>query len=764
MIKTIGRAALLSFAIANSALASANDTVTITIIASGETHGMLYPCDCPGDPGGGLAERAAAIKKAGDPAALLLLDAGGFAGGGIYDDYTGGRAADSQRTAATIRAMGMMKYDAAAIGDDDLQYGGTWLAKTAAAGGLRLVSANCFLTGTKSIAPSYRIIVKNGIRCAVTAVTSAEHLFPRDDSCTVLPQVSSVRKIWKEMVAASDLRIILSHLGEEMTTALADSFPECDIIVNGHRKTSPSPVTVRGKTIIMQFGYQGKKLSSATIRYSNKRRTLRVEKNGWLSVGPAGGADSAVAKVLAAMDKAETRAVYDLYLMSQCSYGCSALREFIDFVKKFPGIEWNVWFIGSMVPGPGDSLSSLHGSEELNDEMAWLAVKALYPDRWLMFLAERGKQGATTGSVVSMMRLDSASIAAWVRASGRTTIAGHYRRSMRLAISASPTLFVNNEAFEKPVESRRLVKEQCIRGRDTLCGSLPECFDDGECRKKGMIGRCLSSGKCDFFPDAPFAFVALIADSTIRHPESTVIATTGELFPNAAIETATLTSAKGRTMMKTYGPASLPFYLFGDGIAGAHHYSRVESGLKKISGGYTFKDGITPKNYFPRRPKTAGAAMLFIDPLFPDAVQVIKTLCADTLLVKKVRVLPVIYTDPRTPAATVDEKIRREEALRWLVMDTLYRGKYARYLSHFIEDPGSSYWFINLRKSGIAQDIFITQIKSLAARLSDHWRLVDTLGINNPITLLIENRQTVVIRNGTELADVFALLKPTTGK
>ena len=59
---------------------------------------------------------------------MLLLDAGGFAGGGIYDNATGGRSADSQRTLSTVRAMGMMKYDATAIGDDDLQYGGTWLA------------------------------------------------------------------------------------------------------------------------------------------------------------------------------------------------------------------------------------------------------------------------------------------------------------------------------------------------------------------------------------------------------------------------------------------------------------------------------------------------------------------------------------------------------------------------------------------------------------------------------------------------------------
>ncbi len=58
----------------------------------------------------------------------------------IYDDYTGGRAADSAKTVITIRAMGAMRYDAAVVGDDDLQYGARWLARVAQASGLPLVS------------------------------------------------------------------------------------------------------------------------------------------------------------------------------------------------------------------------------------------------------------------------------------------------------------------------------------------------------------------------------------------------------------------------------------------------------------------------------------------------------------------------------------------------------------------------------------------------------------------------------------------------
>jgi hypothetical protein len=756
---------------AGSACASDSDTALITIIASGETHGMLHPCDCPGDPGGGLAERASALRKLRGKSqeTLLLLDAGGFAGGGIYDDYTSGRAADSQRTAAAVRAMGMMAYDAAAIGDDDLQYGGAWLAKIADAAGLPLVSANCYLTDKRPCASAWRVVVKNGVRFAVTAVASQERLFPRGDSCRVLPPVPAIRKIWKEMAAASDFRVILSHLGEEETYALADSFPDCGIIVNGHRRISRSPVTMRGKTVIMQFGYGGKKLSWAAVRWSKKRHTVAVEQSGWLDIGPANGADAAVAKALTEQETAERRAVYDLYVMSRCSYGCEALREFCDFTGRFPDVEWNVWFIGTVASGTGDSLSSLHGAEEIHDEMSMLAVKSLYPGRWSSFLTERAKPGAATESVVAAMGLDRAGIAAWVRASGRGALADHYRRSMRLNITASPSLFVNNAAFERPVESRRLAKAECLFRREKqekggFCDSLPECFDDNECVKKGMIGRCLTAGRCAFQPDAPFPFVALIADSTVRHPETSVLATTGELFPNASVTTLSHGSAKGKAMMKAYSPAALPFYLFGTGAAGAHNFYRVESGLEKVAGGFTFKKGVTPKNYFPRRPRTAGRASLFVDPFFPDALKAVSALLADTALSGNVRVLPVIYRDPREGAADVGEKVRREEALRWLVMDSLHRRAFPRYLADFIRDPGSSYWFINLSAGGVAQDIFINEVQARPERLQEHWRLLDTLGIKEPVVLLVENRQTVVIRNEEELAGVFGLIRKTAGK
>ena len=108
--------------------------------------------------------------------------------------------------------------------------------------------------------------------------------------------------------------------------------------------------------------------------------------------------------------------------------------------------------------------------------------------------------------------------------------------------------------------------------------------------------------------------------------------------------------------------------------------------------------------------------------------------------------------------------MRREEALRWLVLDAVHRNVFTRYLSSCVRDPGGSYWFINLSACGIAQDIFIKEIGERADGLYGHFRLLDTLGIKEPVTLLVENRETVVIRNQAELAEVFALIKKTMGK
>jgi hypothetical protein len=757
MIKKVLAITLVLFAIVNGSIGTDRDTVTLTVIASGETHAMLGPCDCPVDPGGGLAERATVLKKSGAPADRLLLDAGGFGGGGIYDDYTGGRAVDSLRTLSTLRAMGAMKYDAAAIGDDDLIYGGKWLHDNAERVGLPLISSNCFATDGSPFVPSYKIIVKNGVRFGVVSLTTEERLFKADDSCTILPPVSALKKIWGAVTAASDCPIILSHLGEAMTKQLVDSFPGCGIIVNGHRKTSSAPVAWIGKTLVMQFGFEGKKLSYAKLSFDRRKKSFSEVQSGWIEVSRGTLPDTAITALLDKPSPLKAKPVYDLYIMSNCPYGCAALREFIDFVKQFPDVEWNLWFIGNV---ENDSLVSLHGPAEAGDEMTWLAVKTLYPGKWLEFLRLRGRENAATSAVLSVLSLDTAGIGKWVRENGRKSLADHYERSMRLHISASPTLLINNSPFEKNIESRRLAKGQCLtyEKQPALCGALPECFDDGDCRKKGFYGSC-NKGKCGFSPDAAFTFSILVADSTVQHPENAVRATTEDLFPAATIEVVTLGSKRGRELYKKWAPTTLPLYIFGEDVAQARNFSQIASGLVKITDGYTFKNAITPVNYFPGRVSKPGEAVFLVDPFFPDAINVLRTITDRTGLSKRVRVLPVINADPAGIALAVEEKLRQEEALRWMVMDSLYRERYFTYLSSYAKTGPSSYWFLSI---AIQKDLFVKQVKANSRLLAAQWDLLQTLGVKDPVSVLLNNREIVIIRNEKELASVLDNLQ--TGK
>ena len=65
----------------------ADGPVRLTVVYTGNIDGKLRGCSCPGDPFGGLVERATLIgdirDRAGGP--FLLLDAGNIAG--LFGDY-----------------------------------------------------------------------------------------------------------------------------------------------------------------------------------------------------------------------------------------------------------------------------------------------------------------------------------------------------------------------------------------------------------------------------------------------------------------------------------------------------------------------------------------------------------------------------------------------------------------------------------------------------------------------------------------------------
>jgi hypothetical protein len=731
------------------------------VVASGETHAMLLPCDCPTEPGGGFAKRASMISLLRDSNEVLLVDAGGFAGGDLYDPYTEGRHVDSLRTMAAIRGIGYMKYDAVCVGDDDLQYGALWLARQAFYSRVPLVSANCFYSNGKPFAAPYVVVKKGKYSFGITGVTTQESLFQGDSSIIVKPPIPMLKAIWTNLKASSDIQIILAHIGEAGSRQLLDTFPDCALVVNGHRKTTSEEFISERGQVMLQFGFQGKSLSFAEIVTDSKGPA--AGKTGWIAIGPAIPEDPTMSKliVLPQVDSGKnTQQVFDLYVMSQCRFGCAALKEFTAFVRLFPSVQWQVWFIGASYID--SSVTSLHGQPEINDELLWLAVQALYPQKWLPFLEKRSAStNVATESVVREMGLDYVKLNAWIKNKGMDELRRHYNRSMRMGINASPTLLINNTASQQEISTFNLSRVVCRLSPKEFayCDSLPECGSDGDCRKPGKVGTCVSkNGKkpvCEFRDAQRFTMTVVISDSALFHPEQEVFSSVENDFPGVIIDSVKASSEKGRSLIKEFSPLFLPMFLFDKAIEDAANYSSFSQGLVPQKSMLVFKEGMFKPSYFYKRKLVPGSVDLYVDPLFPGAVDALRLALQRKTGASGLTIKPAIYERPDSSGMSAQDLLRHEEALRWIVLRKYYPSRFNEYLGLFCARKSVSYWFTDCKKLGIDVDDFVKKVQSDSLALSAYWKELERLGMKEPVEVLISNREVVSVKNPRKLADIL---------
>lgn len=729
----------------------------LAIVAGAESHGMIDACDCEFEPGGGVVKRSSLLKTFGNRKKLLLLDAGGFAAGGIYDDYTAGRSADSMRTIAMIRAMGTMKYDAVAIGDDDLQFGGAWLIKQAEKAGMPLVSANCFGNDGSHLVQPYLLCKKNGMTIGITALTTQEQLFDIDPEVTITDPFEALKNIREELSAKSDMQILLSHCGQEITEQLAEAFDGFELVVNGHRKKDKEAYTLIKNTPILQFGFQGKSLSAAKV--FGKRKHFTVKDFRWYDVTPEIADDPQMVHFLKKNQAAPNTSrenLYDLYIMSQCPYGMEALATFMHLSGIDTSFKWNIWFIGTTEDD--GTLWSLHGEQEVEDEMLWLAFFENYPDKKRDFLFQRIGSSIPSIDIMTSLGADKNVLIKWKEKNGAETLGKHYARSTRLSIDASPTLLINNRPYQKSLSMVNLQWFHCTTTSDDIkkCGNLPQCGKDGDCRKKGMIGRCDSSGQCVFQDAVPFTFTVLTADETFQHPEEQVIATTVDLFPGVSIKKLTMQSEDGKRLYQTHKPEVLPLYLFDKNVEDAANFSSVESGVTRVGDFYLFQNGVVPANYFPGRKKINGKILLFVDPFFRGLSEIISEVSSEKMA-HKITILPILFNDPKETNRCTEEWFRMEEAQRWLALNAVSKKVQMNYLTAYLKNRGTSYWQSHLENSGLSPDSLLNFINDHKTLLDDHWKTVGNLNIKDPVVLLVNNIETITVTGQRMLRRVIDL-------
>jgi len=252
----------------------------IIVLATNDTHSRIeaLPFTDKYTPGmGGVEARAAFIDEVRKQNShVLLFDAGDFVQGTPYFNLFHGRV--------EAKAMNLMKYDAATLGNHEFDYGLDTLKMIIEKLDFPIVNCNYDFSNTvlKDRVKPYVILKKNGLKIGVFGVgVDPEGLIQKSryGDMVFKPVESSVNfysKILKESKKC-DLVICLSHIGYADDIKLAEQSKYIDIIIGGHSHTYMEKPDIRknaeGKdVIIFQTGKNGAYINKFEVEFEKRSK------------------------------------------------------------------------------------------------------------------------------------------------------------------------------------------------------------------------------------------------------------------------------------------------------------------------------------------------------------------------------------------------------------------------------------------------------------------------------------------------------------
>ena len=212
----------------------------LVILHTNDTHSRiepLPPTDRSAPDLGGVVRRATYINQVREANKhVLLFDAGDFLQGTPYFNLFKGEV--------EVKAMNMMRYDAATLGNHEFDYGLEVLEKVFRMATFPIVSSNYDFSDTPlaGLIKPYLILKKGKLRIGVIginiqpkgliATANYAGMKYNDPVKTANELASKLRREYK-----CDLVVCLSHLGYGADLDLAESSRHIDLIIGGHSHT-----------------------------------------------------------------------------------------------------------------------------------------------------------------------------------------------------------------------------------------------------------------------------------------------------------------------------------------------------------------------------------------------------------------------------------------------------------------------------------------------------------------------------------------------
>ena len=238
------------------------DAPAAAIVISGEQHGYVEPCGCSEKQSGGLARRDDLIKQLADRGWTVAgLDLGGT--------LKRSRKQSELKFDFTHHALADMGYRALGLGVEELRMGADYLlgkhyeTQEDARAEVPMVSANVALYGDRSVGTPalYRVFEAGGVRVGVTSVLGDSHAakFAGNDLLAIDPAAEALPAALEAMDAESpDVRILLSHALPDESEALAEQFPQFDVVVTADGPEDGYDAQRVGETLVLRPSQKGK--------------------------------------------------------------------------------------------------------------------------------------------------------------------------------------------------------------------------------------------------------------------------------------------------------------------------------------------------------------------------------------------------------------------------------------------------------------------------------------------------------------------------
>ena len=273
--------------------------VEIVVASTTDVHGRLrgwdYYAGAP-DTLRGLTRAATIIDsvRSEHPGRVVLVDAGDLLQGSP-PTYVAARV-DSSSPHPVIAAMNAMRYDAAAVGNHEFNYGVPALMRATSGADFPFLAANARRANGRRAFPASRIVERAGVKIGIVGATTPgamvwdrENLAGRIVLRDIVPDVAvAVRDV---RGAGASVVVVVMHSGlggpssydtastkvpaENVAARVAREVPGVDLVVFGHSHREVADTTINGVMLVQPRNW-ATSVSLATLALERDGRRWKV--------------------------------------------------------------------------------------------------------------------------------------------------------------------------------------------------------------------------------------------------------------------------------------------------------------------------------------------------------------------------------------------------------------------------------------------------------------------------------------------------------